>query len=294
MAGRRVECTSERSTPDVHFLPVAPEVPGKIFSFFHGDAGATNELADVVSQDPMLAVKLLRAFVSSGARIDRGRLSIRHLVDSLSPFDLRSQLLPEAIRGLFFRSPECFWREYWEHSLFCARLSQHIAMQVSYPAPGEAYLAGLLHNLGAYILMSQDPAKYREVATEAMENQSDILMLEEERFGVSHTQLGGSYADKWGLPGSISQAIKHHHDVDAKVVSPLLHILSVAHNVALQLGVGAEHSLSGARQLRTSLAQLDLDLRKVLDAAARLRLSGDPTALAVSTQCTVGTNSRGL
>ena len=149
-------------------------------------------------------------------------------------------------------------------------------MQLGYPFPGEAYMAGLLHNLGMYLLMGQDLRRYLDIAAEARQNTSSLEALEESRFGISHTKVGSIYAEKWSFPKVIVAAIKNHHGTNKKNTNPLVHIVSLASALAQGIGVGLEPNNPDDEVLVTSLEQLNLDRDTNRIALSRKRLLADP------------------
>jgi HD-like signal output (HDOD) protein len=175
---------------------------------------------------------------------------------------MRSILVPEAIRGIFFPNAQCTWKEFWEHSLICAQLCRQISGWIDYPCPEEAYLAGLLHNLGIFLLMSNDPARYQSVVVSAEEG-VDIETAEEKAFGISHTKIGGIYAEKWKFPRPITLAVRHHHGIDENVSHSLINMVAVAIGLAQENGAGIEPTASGPRQYDTALNNLHLNRKKV-------------------------------
>jgi HD-like signal output (HDOD) protein len=81
----------------------------------------------------VLTAKVLRMAALGGAEISRAQIGVAQLVTRLGLHQVRSILIPEALRGLFFSSPESFWKECWEHSILCAQLCRLIASWVQYP-----------------------------------------------------------------------------------------------------------------------------------------------------------------
>ncbi len=248
---------------DLRGLPVAPNVPGKLFSILNGDSQKVPRIAEVLAVDPTLAAKALRAVTLKREEIPRGELSLRHIAEALGGFELRSILLPEAIRGLFFSRPAVFWKESWEHSVFCAQICQKIAELTEYPFPEEAYLAGLLHNLGLFILYHNDPQRYRSIVAESTAEEVDIETLEEQSFGISHSRLGGVQAEKWRFPRTIAQAIRGHHSVDPNAGNPLPNMLSVACGLAEECGLRVGFVPTTIQQYKGAIKKLNLNHKKI-------------------------------
>jgi len=278
--GIKVHASLEPPVPEISYLPVAPHTAGKIFSIFNQEDSQLPRLCEVLATDPLLTAKVLKFVASRHADIPRGSLQYSYLASILGTFQLRSLLIPEALRGFYFPRPQCFWKDCWEHSYFVARLARQLALRIGYAYPEEAYIAGLLHNLGIYILMDNGPDKYREVVQESVSARMDIEEVEEDHFGISHTRIGGVYAEKWGLPRNIVLAIKYHHKVDGSVTNPLLNILAVALDVAHEQGVGTEYLAQSAEQGQLALKKLQLNRKKALSILEEI-----PRAVPLEAEC---------
>ena len=278
-AGVKVHAGWGRAVPELSCFPVASDVPGKLFAIFNQAGLSLPRICEILSRDPLLTTKVLRSLTLKNVELARPNVSIRRLATLLGAFQLKSILIPEAMRGLFFQRVQCFCKEYWEHSLLCAQLCQQLAYWVDYPFPDEAYLAGLLHNLGAYILMNREPGVYQKLVKKASAEKTDLESEEEKAFGISHTKLGGTYAEKWNFPKNIVMGIKSHHNVDPINAPPLLNILAVANGIAQEAGIGIECLPSASRQLDGSLKMLGLRRKKVFSL-----LHGMPRAVTAAEQ----------
>ncbi len=271
-AGIVVECLAgaksspDSSIPEITNLPIAPETASKIFSMFNFDDEEHQVLKvrEVLSQEPLLTAKLLKMLTLSNVEVCRADLNIQRLVDLLGMFYIRSSLLPEATRGFFFPQENWFWRDLWDHSHACALLCRKMAKKTGYSYPEEAFLAGLLHNLGAFILLHHSPRRYKQVISVSMRNKQDIEEVEEEQFGISHTTLGGKYAEEWSFPLILSVVIKNHHGMKANLQSPLLHLVAVANALLQDRGAKIGYQTKAAEDLDHCLTRIHMDSREAL------------------------------
>lgn len=222
---------SPAPVPELRSLPVAPQVPVRLFTIFNRpDASMQMEgIRELLAQEPMLVAKLLRILTLRNVEILRSQMTLVELVRLLGPFHLRCCMLPEAVRGAFFTQQLSFWRECWEYSQIAARLCEDIARTTGYLFPGEAFLAGLLHKLGMFLLLHSGRERYLDTVKESAVEKRDLFEIEEERFGISHIRMGAVYAEKWKFPRMLLLAIRHHHySLEQKPANPLLHIINVA------------------------------------------------------------------
>lgn len=100
---------------------------------------------------------------------------------------------------------------FWEHSLGCALVCRHFARKISYPDPGKAYLAGLLHDLGIVVNLWVLPKEF-SVAFELARSEGIPLHEAEQRIlGFSHCESGRLLAEKWELSSELREVITLHH-----------------------------------------------------------------------------------
>jgi HD-like signal output (HDOD) protein len=75
----------------------------------------------------------------------------------------------------------------------------------------EAFVAGMLHDIGKLVLLSNFGKQYREVFRLEQEKQVDASAAEERVFGANHADIGGYLLGLWGLPVPVVEAIALHH-----------------------------------------------------------------------------------
>lgn len=100
---------------------------------------------------------------------------------------------------------------FWEHSLGCALVARRIAKRVGMKDLEQAYLAGLLHDLGFVANLLVAPDQFLEAMIKARELQSPIEEAEEQLIGFSHCEAGKILGEKWQLSPCIVDAIHYHH-----------------------------------------------------------------------------------
>jgi len=128
----------------------------------------------------------------------------------------------------------------WEHSFGCAAISKHIAKVIKYPKVEEAFLAGLLHDIGKVVLNLKIPDKTREIVQEVYNNPDvSFMQAEQEMFGFNHAQVGKLIARKWNFAETIEETIGCHHDPrQARILPVLTVIVNFGNLVCHKLEVG--------------------------------------------------------
>lgn len=144
-------------------------------------------------------------------------------------------------------------RRMWTNTLYTAVASRELARRLSYPAPEDAYLAGLLHNAG-------EPLLVRMLAERVPRSGqhlycSDIVV---NVIGSNHGRVGHRLLAKWGLPREIVMVARDHH---SEIRSELQALVEVAYESALDYGyvyLAARHS---QKNMHRALAYLGLNAR---------------------------------
>ncbi|HXZ79908.1 MAG TPA: HDOD domain-containing protein [Terriglobales bacterium] len=102
----------------------------------------------------------------------------------------------------------------WEHSLACALVSRKLAKRIGYRDPEEAYLAGLLHDVGFIVNLCLFPEKFIDAIGLAQLQQIPVHQVEEDALGFTHCLSGELLAEKWRLAPDLVEAIRGHHHAD--------------------------------------------------------------------------------
>jgi HD-like signal output (HDOD) protein len=128
---------------------------------------------------------------------------------------------------------------FWEHSLACALVARRVAKRVGMKDPEQAYLAGLLHDLGFIVFMQVAPKELMEAMTFARTRGCGVEEAEEKLMGMSHCESGKLLADKWGLAPCIVDAIKYHHRLShLSDYLPVVALVSLSDRLCRMHGLG--------------------------------------------------------
>jgi len=127
----------------------------------------------------------------------------------------------------------------WEHSIGSAFACRLIA-QVKVPALAEeAFLAGLMHDIGKLVLNLQVPEVFDEIVQVVYNENQPFAATEQKYLGFDHAEVGSQLVNKWNLSPVLEEAILQHHDTTAfSSENPLLSILDLGNNLCHKLGIG--------------------------------------------------------
>lgn len=103
-------------------------------------------------------------------------------------------------------------KDLWLHSVTTALFSSKIAAIAHLPCESEAFLAGLLHDLGKLYFAAFYPESYIPLRLEILAGESDALALEANCFGLTHLDAARHISEHWKLPPGIAESAVHHHN----------------------------------------------------------------------------------
>jgi putative nucleotidyltransferase with HDIG domain len=220
---------------DVDKLPSLPHVLLPLLKICHDESISYEDLADILQKDPALYIKLLSVCHRNGCSQGKDEKP-EQLLKDLGINTLKSIATTSAVQQFFSRNSHernDFVKQHWQHSLLCATIAESIAEHIEYQYPEEAYVAGLVHDIGQLVLESAYPNKY--TATFAQLSEDDYFHdLEGDEFGTTHQHVGAELLKKHGAHNFLTDAILYHHEPTESILDahPLVKII----NIANQLG----------------------------------------------------------
>ncbi|SPE28613.1 hypothetical protein SBA3_1470006 [Candidatus Sulfopaludibacter sp. SbA3] len=191
--------------------PFAPVVI-RLLRLFDRDEVEQAEIARLVEADPALTAEIL-GVVNSPLYAIRGRVtSPAHGVAMLGVEQMKALATTLAMRALLSGSPKTpIVRRFWKHSVASAAIAQEMAPLFTVDK-GLGYIAAMVHDLGRIGLLAAHGEAYGSLATTVHQSVEEILEIERTRFGMDHCHAGALLSRAWGLPKSLREGVKHHHD----------------------------------------------------------------------------------
>lgn len=270
----------------IEALPLLPVLVQRLVALDMGDEGAYDEVVEIAEEDPVFAARILALANSAFLAPTEEITSIAQAVARVGAWRVGELATAMAMMDVFTGEGEAVGL-LWQHSLEVAVAARRLAAQVGV-APGEAYIAGLVHDLGRMVMLAAG-GEAAELAGELAEvGGADQLLvsLEAERLGFDHAQVGALAAERIGLPAKFVSAIAEHHHHgelgDGEHGRELVALLQVADAFSVFLHVtpdafegdgllAAAQSVLGAVALPTALEGevLAAELPGILEESAR-------------------------
>jgi len=200
-------------------LPTMPQILVHLIDACHQEEVDLHHVSRLVAKDAALAAKVLRLCNSAFIGARSAFVDIRQAVIYLGANTIKNLAISVSVQQIFRRVEAnglLNIDRFWYHSYQNGILARRIAEKSFYPNPSEAYLAGLLHDVGKLVLWMAFPGKYAPLLLKGIRcHNGRLAFLEKEKLDLSHCEAGAWLIREWGLPPAIAEAIEvHHHPVD--------------------------------------------------------------------------------
>lgn len=195
------------------YLPSMPQILLRFLQLSSDENTSMAELATLVGQDPALSARVLAVANSPALRGGVESKSLLHCLVKLGTRLSRTLAACLVVQKVF--SPAVDNQQYdltgfWGHSLRMAELARAIADEVDYPDREEAYLSGLLHDVGQLLLLGGVGERYGSLLV-LSRDEFDLREIEEQRLGTDHAVVGAWLLDQWKLSSFMADSILFHH-----------------------------------------------------------------------------------
>lgn len=223
-------------------MKVLPEIFNEIVTLTDDPDSTIQDMENVVLKDQVLTAKILRLANSAFYGYARNISTISRAAVLLGFQAIKSLALASTVRTYLADELKGYSLEknqLWTQSQTCAIVSRFIAKSIKYSNPEEAYIAGLLRDVGKTILNQHMEKEYLEVLSKVETGEMTFLDAEREVFGFNHAEIGEKVAVKWNLPETLVDAIGHHHTPELSNINPLLvSIVHIADAITMMMGIG--------------------------------------------------------
>jgi len=205
-------------------LPTLPIIASKLLTLTAREETTLTDIANLISQDMALSAKILRVANSSFYSFPQQISSINQAVSILGINAVRSLVLSFSFLSMENRKQSSIFdfHRFWEHALVGAVASKLIIEQVASTDGEEAFICGLLRNIGQLLIATTLSDQYDMVLNRlrTLEDQPNDTDNREEKIeleilGTTHSNIGFEIAKTWGFPESLLLPMKYHHQPDA-------------------------------------------------------------------------------
>ncbi|MGC8667579.1 MAG: HDOD domain-containing protein [Chthonomonadales bacterium] len=266
--------TLDQLVQSVDELPSLPDVALKVLQMADDPGVSAREISRVISADMALAARLLRIANSAYYGITRSVSTINEAVVILGMQAVRSLALAAASYDTLRREYAGYGLragELWHHSMATAIAAQIIAGRTRAARNEEAFVAGLLHDVGKVVLNVHVGPQFEVIRALAELDNLPFHVAEKSVLGYDHAEVGARVAEKWNLPEHLCAAIGGHHSLDRGSSAPeLAAVINVADGIAHLDAMGLDEGTAPPRYDARALDALQLKEEDVEQIAAEM------------------------
>lgn len=208
-----------------------PQILLKLIELCQTDDAGMAELAKLIANDAGMTAKVLN--VANSAAYHRGgrKVGLVQALTTLGSDMIKTLVISESVFQTFSGFPHAGstdLRPFWKHALTTAVLAREIAKKMAYAGTEEAYLAGLMHDVGRLALLAAAPHEY-SLNFRALDDEK-LCEVEQLTLQISHAEAGAWLVERWNLDSFMADSILYHHEAGARLGSahPLIRIIHLA------------------------------------------------------------------
>jgi HD-like signal output (HDOD) protein len=233
---------------EISHIATLPEITMKIIDLVEDPRSTAQDLHKVINNDPALCSRILKVVNSSFYGLPGQIGSINRAIVMLGLNAVKNIAIAASLAKLFRGgelTPSFSARELWVHSNATAAGAKLIADTLRLGFSDEAFLGGLIHDIGVMVEMQYDRAGLIDVvervsAGPGQPPAGDMLEVEAEVFGANHQDFGQALCEKWKFPKSFARVTGwHHRPLEVAAESrTLVAIVAIADRLAAEHATG--------------------------------------------------------
>ncbi len=204
------------------------------------------DVAQSLSRDEGLVLRILKLANSAAYGLSRNISNISDAISYLGYKSVSNIVLAATVYSAMDKGLTGYALdrgELWRHSLMVAYTSRYLAKLTGKVSSEDAYVGGLLHDIGKVILNDYVRFGYGIIVKMVEEKHIPFTEAEWQVLGFDHAEIGEIMIGRWDMPEAYRVAVAYHHKPndlpeDKKQHQPLLDVVTVANTICLMLGIG--------------------------------------------------------
>ena len=203
---------------EISHIATLPEVTLKIIQLVEDPNSTAQELHNVIAKDPALCTRILKVVNSAFYGLPGQIGSINRAIVLLGLNAVKNIAIAASLAKLFRGgqlSQGLSAKDLWMHSIAVGTANKMLADSLKLSLADEAFLAGLIHDVGIMVQLQYDRNKLIEVIDKTCANgpdkPGDMLEIETQVFGATHQDFGAALCEKWKFPRSFAFVTGWHH-----------------------------------------------------------------------------------
>jgi len=197
-------------------LPTIPVVLNQIMHLTISEDTSIADLTRVLNQDQALTTRILRVANSAFYGLRDKVTTIERAVVILGFDMVRSLAVGASFIHYFSTTNRCEGFElnsFWAHTIAVGVFSEMLAKKWKTIDPGDAFTAGILHDIGKLVMLIYFEEEFKQVLKKVADEKLDFFEAEMSELGVSHAFVASLLLRHWNIPEVLVSAIENHHQL---------------------------------------------------------------------------------
>ncbi|MGD9947924.1 MAG: HDOD domain-containing protein [Desulfobulbus sp.] len=213
--------TAEKLIEKFKKIRTLPHIVSRLVQLVNDEESTLQDFEEVIRTDPALVARLLTLVNSSYFGLTRKVDSISRAVALLGMKNLHNIAVTDAIQGMLRSnsgSTEFSPQQLWIHSAASGICCKMIAERIFSINGDDAYLCGILHDIGLIVEMAADEDTFLQLIDQLVPDGPSITDIERSLFNTDHGQIGYLLSKEWRIPDAIAEAIRAHHQNNGQIL----------------------------------------------------------------------------
>ena len=267
----------------VNDIPSLPQFVIDTLKKLDDPKSSAQDVADKLSRDEGLVLRILRLANSAYYGLPRRLTGVSEAISLLGFKTVKSIVLAASVYKFMdgsFTGYALDRGELWKHSLSVAFASRYLAKKIKGLDDEEAYVAGMVHDIGKIVLNDYVRFGYGIIAKLVEDDQVPFMDAERQVLGFDHAQVGGLIMEQWNLPETYMLAARYHHSPwelpeESKAHQVFVDVIHVANILCLMLGVGLgadglQYKIHPESLERLGIADVEVLMSDLVDLMAKV------------------------
>ncbi len=205
-------------------LPALPSITIEIIGIIDNPDTDVYSLSKIIAKDQVLTSKVLKVANSPFYSYPRIISTIDFAITILG-FETVKEIVLSVSYINYFRNYKIKLfdiNKFWTHSIISSVVCKEISKIINYKITGEAFVAGLIHDIGIFIMSQFYQNEFKELIDRIDLGKEDLISIEKDIYGCSHEEIGSWLLERWNFPVQLVEAIRSHHHPGAAAINPAL------------------------------------------------------------------------
>ncbi len=206
-------------------IPTMPAIASAVLQTMENSDVNGVVLAKLIERDAALTARVLAVANSPFYGFSRKISTVELAIVLLGLSTIKEIIISLILQGIFAKIQSSILdiTVFWRYSVFCGSASRFFARKLGYRVAGEAFVAGLMHDIGILIEAQYLTKEFVAVQQLIINDKLSFTEAEQHVLGCTHCDIGAWFAEKWQLPAQLIESLFYHHSSELTEKETLSH-----------------------------------------------------------------------